>query len=1135
MERQAVHTPYRMSLGAGRIMANPLLTVHEAEGAETGASGLELRLFGPMQVRLGPQPLPRLRSRKGLWVLALLALRGGRDVERAWLAGVVWADYAEADGRRSLRQSLHDLRRALGPEAWRLSCESSRTLRLELSGAFVDVLAFDAAVAGGEDPEGMHCLEAAVQLYRGPLLEDCAVEWILQERSRREQDYLAALQRLASAAAARGDHSRAVSLLRLAVIAEPYREDLRRDLMEALTEGGNPAGALLVYREFRDLLWREMTAEPSVEMTALFQRLREETRRRARPPAPAPAPAPCSTDNLPRPLSAFIGRARDLEEVRARLAGARLVTLTGPGGIGKTRLAIRAAEECAPEYADGVRFVDLAPLAGAALVPQAVARAMQVQEAPDRSLTEALQEALGARQFLVVLDNCEHLLDACAQLSEALLSSCPHLQVLATSRQPLGLAGEVAWPVAPLSLPGNGRQTGDAAAPPPGDLLDFEAVRLFVERGSTATPDFALTAENGTAIVQVCRRLDGIPLALELAAARLKVLSVEQIAARLDDRFQLLTGGSRTALPRQQTLRATLDWSYHLLSEPERILLSRLSVFSGGFMLEAAEAVCRMTNDECRITDEAWASPLPFVIDHSSFPPEVLDLLTQLVDRSLVGVERREGTTRYGLLETTREYARERLRAAGEEEAYRVRHARFFLALAERAEPELTGAQQAVWLRRLEEEHDNIRVALDTFLALELPEDGLRLAGALGWFWGIRGYLSEGRERLQAALALSGCRVVTPGSGREARVGGPPECHPELRSPGIGLAQVKALNAAGRLADDQSDAGAARAMFQESLALSRALGDQTGAAMALNCLGGLAVHARDYPAARALYEESLATYQSIEDRWGAAAALTNLGRTALVSGDYAAARAVLQSALETQRQLGDRRAIARTLTWLGITTQRLGNPETAYALHQESLSLARELGAKQAIEETLRGLGSLASDLGRQDAALAYYEERLAIARETGSAWGSAESLYALGRLARDRGDSRKARSLWSESLAISCRLEEGEFIAQCLEGFASLACPAGSEAQGAESPSALGPQPEEAAQRAARLFGAAAALRERAGAPIAQWLQAGYEREVGAAGAILPPAEFDAAWEEGRAMPLDQAIESALAEDPDR
>jgi predicted ATPase/transcriptional regulator with XRE-family HTH domain len=477
--------------------------------------------------------------------------------------------------------------------------------------------------------------------------------------------------------------------------------------------------------------------------------------------------------DLPVPMTSFIGRARELAAVKQRFSSARLLTLTGPGGCGKTRLALQAAAELADKFADGVCFVELAPLGDPRLVPQSVASALGVREEPTRPLPVTLIDTLHRRQLLLVLDNCEHLIAACAELAHILLSACPQLHVLATSREVLGVAGEMAWRVPPLASP-------DPQRPVPVEhLLQYEAVQLFVERARTVQPTFTVTERNAAAVAQVCHRLDGIPLAIELAAARVKVLTVEQIAARLDDRFRLLTGGSRIALPRQQTLQAAIDWSYDLLSEPERRLWRRLSVFAGGWTLEAAEAVCAGAG-----LDAA----------------EVLDRLTSLVDKSLVTVDAMAGEARYRLLETIRQYGREKLERSGEAAVIRRQHLEWHVGLAERAEPELTGPDQAVWLEKLEAEHDNLRAALEwSQVEAQGEQIGLRVAAALWRFWLVHGHLREGRRWLEGMLA------------------GSPEAWPAVRA--------KALYGAGALAEDQGDYAAARAFFAESLALRRELLD----------------------------------------------------------------------------------------------------------------------------------------------------------------------------------------------------------------------------------------------------------------------------------------------------------------------
>ncbi|MDQ5827477.1 MAG: AAA family ATPase, partial [Chloroflexota bacterium] len=388
--------------------------------------------------------------------------------------------------------------------------------------------------------------------------------------------------------------------------------------------------------------------------------------------------------NLPIRLSSFIGREKELAELRRLLESNRLLTLTGAGGCGKTRLALAAADELVETFEDGVWLVDLAPLADPSLVPQAVASTLGVREQPGRSPTETLSDYLASKKVLLVLDNCEHLIEACAELAESLLRSCPELWVLATSREALGVAGEVAWPVPSLALP-DLRRTPNIEG-----LSRYESARLFVERTEAVKPTFSLTEQNAPSVVKICYRLDGIPLAIELAAARTKVLSVEQISERLDDCFRILAAGSRTTIPRQRTLHATMDWSHELLSEQERALFRRLSVFAGGFSLEATESVCAGED-----------------LEHYG----VLELLSHLVDKSLIMVAEQDGEARYRLLETVRQYGREKLDESGEEAELGRRHAGYFVGLAEKAERELSGPDQARWLTLMETEHDNLRAA----------------------------------------------------------------------------------------------------------------------------------------------------------------------------------------------------------------------------------------------------------------------------------------------------------------------------------------------------------------------------------------------------------------------------------------
>ncbi len=684
-------------------------------------------------------------------------------------------------------------------------------------------------------------------------------------------------------------------------------------------------------------------------------------------------------NNLRRQLTSFVGREAEVEKVKELLQKTALLTLTGSGGCGKTRLALQAAADMLDASADGAWLVELASLADPALVPQTVAAVLSLKPGEGKSLTQTLADSLRNKHLLLVLDNCEHLLDACAQLADALLRQCPHVLILATSREGLGIAGETTYRVPSLSVP-------DPKQPQtPVSLSHYESVRLFIERALQVQTAFTVTNQNAPALATICHRLDGIPLAIELAAARVRSLSVEEVNQRLDQRFRLLTGGSRTALPRQQTLRSLIDWSYDLLDEPEKSLLCRVSVFSGGWTLEAAEHACSGGRAE------EW---------------QTLDLLTSLADKSLVGAEQHLGATRYRLLETVRQYARDRLLEGGDGEEWRDRHLAHFLSLAEEAAPHLEGADQA-WLERLEAEHDNMRGALEWSLtASPGPEAGLRLAGAIWWFWFVRGHYAEGRAWLSGLLAAEPA-----GQSKAAR--------------------AKALNGAGLLAWRQGELLAARALLEESQAIRRELGDRMGMARSLNNLGLVAWGHRD--SARALFEECLAIWRELGDRRGIATSLANLGGLAVGQGDYAVARTLLEESLALLRELGNRHIMGITLSNLGIVAHGQGDYAAARTIHEESLAIRREIG------------------------------DRL----------GMADSL---------------------EELAAVAALERPD--------------------------------------RAARILGATERLREEIGAPLPASRRSRYEGQVATARAAIADEDaFDRAWQEGRSLTLEHAIELALQE----
>lgn len=837
-------------------------------------------------------------------------------------------------------------------------------------------------------------------------------------------------------------------------------------------------------------------------------------------------------NNLPNLLTTFVGRDREMADIKEKLKRNRLVTLVGIGGGGKTRLALQVAADLLDTYPDGVWLAELTTLTDAALISHTAASILGIREEPGRPILQTLLDYLKPRKLLLILDSCEHLLRETAGLAHTVLHASPNLHILATSREPLHVKGEATYLVSSLRVP-------DTSAVTDEQLVEFEATQLFIDRAVAVLPTFTPQGEKAETVATICRRLDGIPLAIELAASRIRALSLEQIAERLDDRFALLIG-PRVDDPQHQTLQATMDWSYDLLSPHEQVAMRRVAVFHGGFTLDAADRVC---GDE--LLDSA----------------EMLDLVTNLVDKSLIQYQHEKA--RYDLLETVRQYAWNRLQKAGETQQVRARHLDFFLNLAETADLHLRTAEAAAWLDRIEVEHDNLRAALRWSFERADVASAARIGAAGWWFWLVRGHWSEGLDWLDRILR------------------------------GIGQAAIRAkiLNGAAMLAEYQSDYERAEAFADEALAFCQGLNDNPGVAHALGSLAeiqrargeydlvvalaersialfhavgdlwggafsrlvlGSTIERDDRSRAVSLLEESLRLFRIVGDPWGTVNALTRLGRTARAQGDYARAAALFTECRVLSEQLRDDRGVAAALAQLGFVMRMRGDYDIARKLVTQSLALFERLGHKSlstypqaelAVLELYEGHGETAArllkeavDICRQSAgdklglaaclnrlgvvrqvegaleeARALYKESLTYFRDLHDKLGMASCLSDLGKLHLSEGIPEDAARLQRESLVLRSEFGTNHGVAECMERIAAIAAKRSDYT------------------RAARLFGAANSTRENIGVPLPPTERSDRERSIGAVKSELGDTEFTAAWLEGRALKLEQAIDYAL------
>ena len=1112
-------------------------------------------MLGPLEVRTddGPGEVLEVAGSRLRALLTLLALRPGQLVPASQLIDGLWGDAAPAGAANALQALVSRLRRAL-PEAVIESRPAGYQLKLD-PGA-TDIVRFEELAAAGQaqldgDPAAAAAvLRQALALWRGPaLVEVAGTDAGRAVAARLDELRLTALENRIDADLRRGVTAGLVAELEGLVVEHPTREPLAARLMRALQAAGRRGAALEVYEQIRERLADELGVDPSAGLAALhLELLRDEPPAPTAPWAPAGAPQTEASPrtNLRAELTSFVGRDDELAQVAGLLGAYRLVTLTGPGGAGKTRLAVEAAraelDAARGGPLDGVWLVELAPVSDPGEVPSAVLNALGLREQAlipaARPLTSwaaaeeqaadtlgRLVSALAGRRALLVLDNCEHLVAPAAALADRVLATCPQVRILATSREPLNITGEALWAVGPLTLPPAPAATDSTAEraawhAPRNDsagLADYASVRLFTQRAQAVFGGFEVTRANAPAVAGICRALDGMPLAIELAAARMRTMTPEQVAARLDDRFQLLSSGSRTAMPRHQTLRAVVDWSWELLGGAERTLWRRFSAFTGGATLEAAVQVCA---GPAAASSASLGSRGPGADGLSA--DQVRDLVTALADKSLLTVRRGPDGVRYRMLEIIRAYGAERLEEAGEREALRQAHGRYFLQLAEESEEHLRAAEQLDWLRRLADDQDNLHTALRGAVAAGDARTAVGLAAALGWYWSLRSMKVEGGELMAEALGMPGADHLELGDSRDVeRLGlaymlGALLC---IDTPLRDYAQAWFARAAGvapRITDPvtplmpliaplnalfgsfQAGHGMARPeVFDDAIADAHpwvsAMGRSLRAHTTLN-LG------QDHDQAEADFKAAAAMLRQLGERWAQSVALSGLAMLEGWRGEHAASVEHYRQAAEFTAALGSvedeihfRLFMAREL-WL------LGERDQAW----DELARAEGDAGRLGLPEVLALAAYTAGDLARLGGDAERARPALLRAVDLGASPDISQQIRAtaatgLGYLAAEDGDLDAARGWHVQALETAMGASDAPVIANALIGFADLALR------------------EEDPEGAAELIGATSGIR---GAPDRSALDE--DRVTVQARAVLGDVSFATAHQRGQRVTLD-------------
>lgn len=1015
-------------------------------------------MLGPLVVWTDQGEPVAIPGGKVTTLLAVLLVHARQPVSTDRLIDALWPRNPPRDAGASLQVRVSQLRGALAAAelgARDLVVSQASGYQLNVTPEAVDAGQFEALVAVSTTDLRSRddSLARALKLWRGMAFAEFAdAEFAEAETARLDELRLAVLEVRAELRLELGEHAELVGDLSSLVTRYPLRERLRAAQLRALYRSGRQGDALTSYTELRQRLRDELGVDPSPELAALHRAILEQD--------PLLAPRPVVT-NLPESLTELIGREEAVRDVRARSTEHRLVTLTGPGGVGKTRLAVEAAMQLTANHRDGVWLVELAGIdpvaASTTVIVDTVQAVLGIRGAVSTSgqPVDHLGAALRTKQLLLVLDNCEHLTEQVAPLTEQLLRSAPELRILATSQEPLGVAGEVIIAVPPLELPHSPADTG------PEILHSYSAVRLFTARVAAAAPGFALDVGNAAAVVAICRRLDGIPLALELAATRVRVLGVAELAARMDDRLHLLVAGRRGGPRRQRTLRAMIDWSWEQLADPEQFVLRRLSVHADSFGLTAIEEICAEED-------------LPRT--------RIVESLARLVDRSLVVMTENEQGPRYRLPESVSLYCSERLAEAGETNRVRDMRNRYFTALSERARPQLRGAEQRRWLAILDLEYANLRLAVEDSARRGRCDLALRLVDALAWYWYLRGRIEEGARLVAMATSADNCAEVASARAKGwavafALLGNPADLADRtslLHSGLAGFDQVR--DPAGRahtqwmLAESLLGGGeqtVSQSLAADALAGFRAVGDRWGTAAALSSSAHHALLRGDLDLSARDANESASLFSILGDRWGQLRAADLLARHAEIIGDYPEATRLRRDGLCRAEELGLWPQVADMSSGLGRLALLDGDLDRAQLLHERARDLSISQGRESGRVFAEVGLGIGARRAGRLVDAETHTRVSLDWNRQVDYAPGIAQSLAELGFIAELRGDTQTARALHEQGLEAARRSGDPRAIALAEEGLAGAAALAGYYAE------------------AARLLASAATARELAGAPL--------------------------------------------------